>query len=185
MRYPFAEIFWIHGSTSKIVKDPRVAISGHIGWVKPYERISDFKFPEPDNYNHAIYTTHPIECKFIENQVLYRPKKDKFWWSVYHVPKEQEEEFMAWLHTLQVRIYWRNEREQKDRNRKTLLWSKKNATVLTENENLYLTGYYENFRSKYFEDDGDWMQTHLGSPRENLESLTLAYDIDPEDRVIS
>ena len=92
------------------------------------------------------------------------------------VPPEHLSEFRAWLHTLSVDTYWHAPRYVPIRERRSLLWAKRNQAELTENERLYIDGYYETFRTKYFSDDNKMFDSRLGVPRANLPEATLVED---------
>jgi hypothetical protein len=175
MQFSFAKQTFANGLDLKKNVDPRIHISNHIGWFKGLATYTDFDVPEPDNFNHAILMNKPIECPldFIRNQVWFKAVKQDGWWSVFYVPTGRLIEFRAWLETLHVEMYWYAPRSIDIRDRRPLLWSKKSAAELTNNELLHLQGYYENLRVKYFADKDKMFLSRVGVPRENLPTTTL------------
>ena len=176
MNHPFAEIVWINGTGPRTHDDPRVPIARHIGWKKSYTPYTEYSTPEPDNYNHGILLEKPILCDFIRDQVVYRRAKLGHWWTMFVVPEEQEAEFITWLHTLQVIVYWYAPRAIKPKERKPHLWSKKTQAELTDNERLYTMGYYKNLESKYFTEDNKELSLRIGNPRADINSTVPVID---------
>jgi hypothetical protein len=146
------------------VADPRLAISKHIGWTRPLTHITDFSTPEPDNYNYAVFNEIPYECPFLENQIFYKDKKQNGWWSVYHVPEEQKQEFLDWAEPLPFGICWMAQRYSKMRQTRTLLHARAHSVEQTTEERLFTMGYYELLQKEFEIDISD----NLGQPRPNM-----------------
>lgn len=98
--------------------DPRIAIAKHIGWQKLPGRETYYSVPEPDNYNRAIITQHPIECTFVEDQVIYKNHKDN-WITVMMIADEQQGEYDAWLNRLDVLAFWQHTNAPSVKNRRS------------------------------------------------------------------
>ena len=82
MKFSFAKHTHINGNQPKTegpvkITDPRIAVSSHIGWRRVMKGLTEFSTPEPDNYNHAVFTEKPIACPlaFVENQIWYKAVK--------------------------------------------------------------------------------------------------------------
>lgn len=147
------------------IPDPRIAISQHIAWAKPYSTDTEYSVPEPDNFNYAILADSPRECSFLKNQVLYKCSKLKSWWSVYLVPESQLEDFILWLKDQKYKFFWSNARSPKLRQRRPHLWTKKSQPELTDDERLFQMGYYAKLRDKYFSEDDTMLLERIGSAR--------------------
>ena len=155
---------WVVPRATKIV-DPRIAIAKHIGWTRPLTGLTDYSLPEPDNYNYAVFNALPWECPIIEDQVFYYDKRLKGWWTVYYVPSDIEDEFIAWAHPLPFELCWATPRgPSKLRPRRTLLHTRSCAVEQTAEERLFTMGYYENLQTTYNIDITDT----LGTPRLNM-----------------
>lgn len=98
--------------------DPRIVIAKHIGWQKYIGEDTHFSTPEPDNYNRAVLTEKPVECKFVENQVIYRDAIKKAWITVLLVAEEQSGEYEAWIERLKPLAHWRHLNAQKVKQRR-------------------------------------------------------------------
>ena len=155
-------------SKSMRVEDPRIAISKHIAWSKPTAYITDYALPEPDNFNYAVMGDKPIECKFLEYQVLYKKPVENKWWSVFFVPSEQRDIFLAWLELQEFDIYWSANRSTMFRDRRPMLWAPKNKPELTDNERLFSMGYYSKLHNKYFSEDDKTLLERLGPARAEI-----------------
>jgi hypothetical protein len=154
----------------KSFEDPRVAISKHIGWMKPHSPDTEFHTPEPDNFNYALFGSMPLECIAIEDSVIYKDAKLGGWWSVYYVPTDKVTEFLLWAERQTVDIYWHHTRSPKKRPKRTLLWTKKAQPEMTFNERLYTSGYYKQLQTTFNID----MESTLGEPRPNMPLNTSA-----------
>jgi len=147
------------------ITDPRIAIAKHIGWTRSLTGMTDFSLPEPDNYNYAVFNALPWECPVIEDQIFYKDKKLNGWWSVYYVPDEQLQEFLAWADPLPFQRCWATPgRPARLRHRRTLLWTRTCAVEQTIEERLYTMGYYDKLQSTYNID----ITATLGTPRLNM-----------------
>lgn len=155
---------WVMSRTNSII-DPRIAIAKHIGWNKPLTAMTDYSLPEPDNYNYAVLNALPWECPVIKDQIFYYDKRQKGWWSVYYVPEELEDEFIAWAHPLPFQQCWAAPRRPaKLRNPRTLLHCRPASVEQTSEERLYTMGYYDDLQSTYDID----ISAKLGTPRLNM-----------------
>ena len=101
--------------------DPRLLVARHIGWTKIAGSETIFSVPEPDNYNRAILTQRPVECVFIEDQVIYKDLNKNMWITLMYVTEEQLGEYNAWLNRLQPDAYWQHTQAPKIRYRKESL----------------------------------------------------------------
>lgn len=146
------------------LNDPRIAIAKQIGWSRSLTNFTDFSSPEPDNYNYAVLNPLPWECPFINDQVFYRDRQSNHWWTVYYVPEEQEQEFLAWADPLPFEQRWTPLKSAKIRNQRPLLWTRNCAVEQTIEERLYTMGYYDKLQSTYNID----ISNVLGSPRLNM-----------------
>lgn len=154
---------WVVPRTTTIT-DPRLAISKHIGWTKSLTNITDYSLPEPDHYNYAVFNALPWECPIIEDQVFYKDKRQNGWWTIYYVPEEKTQEFLAWADPLPFEQCWMPQRQTKMRQRRTLLHTRAHAVEQTTEERLYTMGYYELLQKEFEIDIGDT----LGQPRPNM-----------------
>ena len=147
------------------ITDPRIAIAKHIGWTRPLSTITDYSLPEPDNYNYAVLNALPWDCPVIEDQVFYQDKKSSSWWTVYYVPDEKLQEFLAWADPLPFEQCWAvPRRPSKMRTQRTLLHTRAQAVEQTAEERLFTMGYYDSLQTKFEIDIG----TTLGKPRDNM-----------------
>jgi hypothetical protein len=146
---------------TKTYPDPRLAIAKHLGWTKTLTGITDYRLPEPDNYNYAVFNRNPWECSFIADQVFYYDKKMRGWWTVYYVPEEQKQEFLTWAEPLPFEICWAVQRQTKLRTPRPWLWTRTCAVEQTTEERLYTMGYFDKLQSTYNID----ISTTLGTPR--------------------
>ena len=88
--------------------DPRIIVARHIGWQKLFGDQTYYSVPEPDNYNRAVLTIKPVECKFIEDQVIYKDANKGGWITLMYVPDEQLGEYDAWLNRTDNLAYWQH-----------------------------------------------------------------------------
>ena len=138
--------------------DPRVAIARHMEWQPNYNynALVVWHGIEPVNFNHALFGARPLECKFIQDSVIYKDTKTSKWWSVFLVPDNLEERFELWLKEQPIDIHWFASKRTRIRARQGLLYNTKNADINT-NERLFQMGYYAKLGSKYFTDTDDTM----------------------------
>lgn len=160
---------WVVPRTTTIT-DPRIAVARQIGWIKSSTAETEYSIPEPDHYNYAGLADRPWDCPYITNQVFYQDKKSQLWWSLYYVPHEQVKQFVAWADPIEFIQRWTPFRNSKMRNRRGLLYVKGKVADhnQTDNERLYTMGYYENLKSKYFDDDATIVDSLLGHARASL-----------------
>ena len=86
--------------------DPRIAIARHIGWNKYYNELTEYPTPEPDNYNRAILSLLPVDCKIAEDQVIY--KVNEGWITVMLIEDDQINEYETWLKVHSPRAHWQH-----------------------------------------------------------------------------
>lgn len=101
--------------------DPRLPVARHIGWTKLAGSETMFSVPEPDNYNRAILTKKPVECVFVEDQVIYKDLNKDMWITLLYIPDEQLGEYNAWTMRLKPEAYWQHTQAPKIRYRKDSL----------------------------------------------------------------
>jgi len=89
--------------------DPRLPIARQIGWVRPAGDVTTFSVPEPDNFNRAVFTAKPVECKFVREQVIYYDHVRRGWFNVAYLEPEQHSEYALWLDTLPWLASWQHD----------------------------------------------------------------------------
>ena len=116
-------IYWTYNTKrlGREYNDPRLLVAKHIGWQKLFGTYTMFSVPEPDNYNRAIISKKPVECLFVEDQVIYKDTNKNAWITLMYVPEEQLSEYNAWLMKLQPDAYWQHLQAPKIRQRKESL----------------------------------------------------------------
>jgi len=100
--------------------DPRIPVARQVGWQK-LAGETPYSIPEPDNYNRAVLTDHPVECLAVEDQVIYKDISKNGWITVLYVPEEQHDEYDQWLTTINLRAYWQHTKPPKLKNRRSIL----------------------------------------------------------------
>ena len=113
-------MFWTYDGyrPKREYTDPRLPIARQIGWQKLFGSETEYCVPEPDNYNRAVLTEKPVECPFIEDQVIYKDLTKNLWATVLYVPEEQLGEYDAWLLRTNYKAYWQHKNSPRIRNRK-------------------------------------------------------------------
>jgi hypothetical protein len=113
-------IYWTYNTERprREYNDPRVPVAKHIGWQKLFGSETMYCVPEPDNYNRAIMSTTPIECVFVEDQVIYKDLSKNMWCTLMYVPEDQIGEYEAWMNRLQPVAYWQHTNAPRIRYRK-------------------------------------------------------------------
>jgi hypothetical protein len=113
-------IYWTYKSNRprRDYADPRILLVKHIGWTKLFGTESQYCIPEPDNYNRAVVSKKPVECVFVEDQVIYKDITKNIWITLMYVPDEQLGEYEAWITRLQPDAYWQHSNAPKLRQRK-------------------------------------------------------------------
>lgn len=101
--------------------DPRLPVARHIGWTKMFGPDTEFSVPEPDNYNRAILNKKPVECLFVEDQVIYKDVSKDMWITLMYVPEEQLYQYDEWLWQLRPEAYWQHTNAPKIRYRRESL----------------------------------------------------------------
>ena len=98
--------------------DPRIIVARQIGWQKLACETS-YSVPEPDNYNRAVITDRPVECRAVEDQVIYKDKNG--WITLLYVPEDQHDEYDSWLAKLKPKAYWQHTKPPKLKNKRSIL----------------------------------------------------------------
>jgi hypothetical protein len=147
----------------RYITDPRLLLARHISWLRPHSTDTEYSTPEPDNFNYAVLNPGMEECPFIKNHVFIRDVKTKYWWTIYHVPEAQEEDFLNWAEPRNFVSCFTPHRYSKLRRRRPFLWARANNSdsVISENERLYLMGYYDNLQQEFNID----LKANVGEPR--------------------
>lgn len=161
--------------TSRVLPDPRVPIARLIQWTRGSNGETVYTVPEPDNFNRAVFTRRPIECKFIKNQIIYKSEYHQGWFTVCLVSAEQMAEFEAWAGANALAL-WRHMKPAALKRPRLLLERTEYYKELSTNERLLTMGYYKNFAIKYFEGDTAIVKSLIGEARANL------IDLVPEER---
>lgn len=152
--------------TRDLPSDPRFPVAQHIGWTRSTNGVdTEFHTPEPDNLNRVIMYDHPIECKFIEDNVFYRDLARNKWWSFYYVPLDQLDQFDQWIMEQPHDLLWTHNKPASLKRRRGLLHNTRSQSELTLDERLFTMGYYANLNSKYFSDDDKKLLERLGPVR--------------------
>lgn len=177
--------FWSLSITKHPERDPRVAIARHIGWIANTntKAPTEWKLPEPVNYNHAVKAKKPIDCPLVKDAVYYK-NTDGHWWSIYYVTADRQEEFKQWLDTVPIDVYWYHNRPSQLRPVRGMLYARKNQD-LTENERLYSMGYYSHLSNKYFSLNDTMLLERLGPVRTDvLDGIRNNEQLAHEDDII-
>lgn len=168
-------MFWTYGpefARRNYLSDPRVTLAKHIGWKKYHYADTEFKTPEPDNYNRAILSKYPVDCTIIEDQVFYYDADYKGWITLMYVPESQCAAVDAWIQQCQPWAVWCHQRAPKIKSRRGMLWARGNISddFQTDNERLFTMGYFDTFKVKYFDDDTEYVDSLLGEARATLKN---------------
>lgn len=112
---------WVYnGITPKLdYSDPRIIIAKHIGWQKYAGSDTIYSIPEPDNYNRAVFTEKPVECKLVEDQVVYKERVKNGWMCVLLVSDAEEQAYNTWLEQLKPLAHWFHNHPARIRNKKS------------------------------------------------------------------
>jgi hypothetical protein len=104
------QMFWTYSGhkPKRDYIDPRIAIAKQVGWQKFSGEETSYCIPEPDNYNRAVITEHPVECSFVEDQVIYKDVTKNFWFTVLLLPEEQQGEYDAWIDRIKPQAFWQH-----------------------------------------------------------------------------
>lgn len=92
--------------------DPRIPIARQLAWTK-LTGDTPYSVPEPDNYNRAIISDKPVECKFVEDQVIYKDTNKNHWVTVMLVNDDSISEYNLWLDRVKPRAHWQHTRAPK------------------------------------------------------------------------
>ena len=177
-------MYWTYGpeyANKNELNDPRLALAKWMGWKKLHTPETEYRTPEPDNYNRAVFAAEAIDCTIIEDQVVFYDKVNKGWITLLYVPDEQTTEVDAWIQQCRPWAYWVHLRAPKIKPQRGMLWARHNIgnDNQTDNERLYTMGYYEDLKVKYFSDDTEYVDSLLGEARASLknpEPKVLDYD---------
>lgn len=169
-------MYWTYGPEydhDVELPDPRLVIAKHIGWKKLHTPETEYRTPEPDNYNRAVFANTPIDCTIIEDQVIYYNKSTKSWITVMYVPDEQIIEVDSWIEQCRPQAHWVHLRAPKIKPERGMLWCRGNINEnsQTDNERLYTMGYFDEFKVKYFSDDTTYVDSLLGEVRTSIKNL--------------
>lgn len=153
--------------------DPRILVARHIGWKKTTSEYTDYSTPEPENYNRAIFTTRPMECPVIEDQVIYYDSVRLGWITLMYVPDHKLKLVDTWICNCDKLAVWHHSKPPKVKPERTLLWTRGNMNDknLSDNERLYTMGYFAEFKVKYFSDDATYVDSLLGPARAVLDNF--------------
>lgn len=168
-------MFWTYGpefAKRNYLSDPRMALAKHIGWKKFHYPDTEFKTPEPDNYNRAILAKYPYDCTVIEDQVFYYDKDTKGWITLMYVPDNLVGAVDSWIYQCKPWAVWCHQRAPKIKPQRSLLWVRSNICEdnQTDNERLYTMGYFDDLKVKYFSDDTEYVDSLLGEARASLKN---------------
>jgi hypothetical protein len=189
MREPLSRNWqYIDTEVSGLV-DPRLVVTKHLDWTMSSCRDTTWTGCEPDNYNFAIYDKKPHDLRFIQHQCFYylnktiNTRKYKGWMSLYVAEEKlQAVLFNREILKLQPQAVWRYANAKPIRPRRPLLNRENNysnrANFTTE-ERLFQQGYYEKFKSKYFDDDK--LVKVVGTPRGAVLNYQPEVDSEVED----
>ena len=88
--------------------DPRIAIAKHLGWQKYSNACTEYATPEPDNYNRAIWSLLPVDCRITEDQVVYRDVARDAWITVMLIQQEDIETYENWKTIHDPLAFWQH-----------------------------------------------------------------------------
>lgn len=163
-------VYWTYHKNYTGIKefiDPRLPVAKLIGWKKSTGEYTDFTLPEPDNYNRAIAAVNAIDCKLVEDQVVYFDEHNQLWITLMYVPESQTNDIDLWIKSIDKIAVWCHLKPPQLKKLRTFLWTRDNISDrnMTDNERLYTMGYYEKLKVKYFDDDTEYVDSLLGSAR--------------------
>jgi len=161
-------MYWSYGPEyqgARDLPDPRLTLARHIGWKKVHSEDTEYPTPEPDNYNRAVYSSTPVDCSIIEDQVIYKYKDA--WITLLYVPSEDTAQVDSWIFQCKPKAVWCHLKAPKIKQQRQMLWTRHNIsdTNQTDNERLYTMGYFEALKVKYFNDDTEYVDSLLGTAR--------------------
>ena len=152
---------------SQDLYDPRFPLIKYTGWKKINQTDTEYRTPEPDNYNRAVFADKPQDCELIEDQVFYYDQEHSAWMSLYYIPDELTPAVDAWIKEQKPWAVWCHLKPPRVKPERGLLWTRHNISDdnMTDNERLYTLGYYKNLKVKYFDDDPEYVDSLLGTAR--------------------
>jgi len=168
-------MYWTYNpeyTNTKELYDPRMAVARYLGWKKLHTTETEYRTPEPDNYNRAVYTTQAVECKLIEDQVIFYDKVGQGWITLMYVPEDKITSVDQWIIDCKPQAYWNHFKAPKIKPRRGMLWVRGNINEhnQTDNERLYTMGYFDKLKVKYFSDDTTYVDSLLGEARALLKN---------------
>jgi hypothetical protein len=168
---------WNHNDPNlpaKKMRDPRIKVGFHMGWSTYHASWTTWPTPEPDNFNRAILADKPIDCELTKNCLYWRDQTGK-WWSLYIIAQDKMLHFEIWLKSQTIEVLWVHNSTPEIRTRRAMLHAYRHDSIdFTDNEWLYIKGYYKNFVSKYYSQRlEDFVAEQLGPPRQAV----LEYDL--------
>ena len=178
---------WVYAESylgEQNLKDCRMPLANHIGWVGYGNPFTTWQQPEPDNFNLAVFARKALDCPFVNNQVFYYDKRLKGWISMCCETDEQKiADYIDWAKRQPIIAYWHYLRAHKLRQKKKLLeevYKKESSVHLTMNERLFQLNYYD--KLKYKCDNEFIVERRTGKPRlvvlENLPEVDFEYDLE-------
>ena len=168
-------MYWTYGpeyANKNELNDPRIAVARYLGWKKGNYADTEYRTPEPDNYNRAVFANTPIDCTIVKDQVVFYDKVGLGWITIMYVPEEQIIEVDSWISQCRPQAYWVHLRAPKIKPQRGMLWTRGNIsdTNQTDNERLYTMGYFDEFKIKYFSDDPEYVDSLLGEARASIKN---------------
>jgi hypothetical protein len=143
-----------------------------LGWKKSNYADTEYRTPEPDNYNRAVFAKTIIDCTIIKDQVIFYDKVGQGWITLMYVLDSQFTEVDSWIEQCRPQAHWVHLRAPKIKPSRGMLWTRNNISdnMQTDNERLYTMGYFDEFKIKYFSDDTTYVDSLLGEARAILKN---------------
>ena len=168
-------MYWTYGPEYALgceLQDPRLALAKWLGWKKLHTPETEYRTPEPDNYNRAIFAGTPIDCTIVKDQVIFYDKVNQGWITLLYVPEHQIIEVDSWIEQCRPQAHWNHFKAPRIKPRRGMLWCRNNTSEdkQTDNERLYTMGYFDNLKIKYFSDDTEYVDSLLGEARATLKN---------------
>ena len=171
-------MYWTYGpeyANRCELNDPRIAVAKWLGWKKTNTVETEYRIPEPDNYNRAVFAKTPIDCSIVKDQVVFYDKLGLGWITLMYVPEHQTTAVDTWIQQCRPQAHWQHFKAPKIKPRRGILWVRGNINEnnQTDNERLYTMGYFDNLKIKYFSDDTEYVDSLLGEARASLKNPQL------------